>query len=94
MKRPKLDRDTARALLKERELPSVLGMPPRHTTPFAEQQCEHCGGVHARNCPAVAEIEYYESGKVKRVAFWQRDMWSDEGVLWLDDVIAAAGDDD
>lgn len=88
--RGKLSRDEARRLLEPYEVPSVIPSLTRTTTPFAEQRCDHCGGIHARNCPAVAEIQYYADGRVKRVAFWPRSMWSDDGVIWLDEIMEAA----
>ena len=29
--------------------------------------CPHCGGFHEFTCPYVAEVEYYETGALKRV---------------------------
>lgn len=31
--------------------------------------CQYCGAIHAGRCPAVAAIEYYPDGSVKRVEF-------------------------
>jgi len=85
----KLDRDTARALIKKvRQDPPFPGMTPHETTAFEQSACQHCGGLHARNCPAVEEVEYHTDGKVKRVRF--RAWFDDSRVLWLDDVIEAA----
>ena len=49
--------------------------------------CESCGGLHARKCPRVREIEYERHGEqvtIKRVRFWRK--WDTSGVLWPDDL--------
>jgi len=35
----------------------------------AKLHCPHCDGYHAFECPYVAEVEYYESGALRRVVY-------------------------
>lgn len=83
-----LTREQAKALLVEEE----YGLLKR--TRFEAQSCQHCHGLHVRNCPAVSEIEYHPDGKVSRVVYFPHGQWPADGVLWLEDVIEAAQADD
>lgn len=33
------------------------------------KSCQHCGNVHAGQCPRVKAVEYYRDGSVKRVEY-------------------------
>jgi len=35
----------------------------------AKLHCPHCDGYHAFECPYVSEVEYYESGALRRVVY-------------------------
>lgn len=89
----KLTHEEAKKLMAESTVDSWFG----GSAPLFEQKkCQHCGGLHVRKCPAVKEIEFYEDGKVKQVVYFARGEWSDDDVIWLEDVIAAleGGDGD
>lgn len=90
-RRRSLDRALAAELLAPVEVPTFPGVAPNRTTVFAQRACEHCGGVHARNCPAVAEISYHPDGKVAHVKFFPPGTWPDDQVIWLDDCYEAVG---
>lgn len=91
---PRLDPELARALLAEVDGPQPFpGVQGVKTTVFAQQACQHCGGVHSRKCPAVAEVEFHADGKVKRVAYFPHGQWPADDVLWLEDVQTAAAID-
>jgi hypothetical protein len=47
-----------------------------------ERVCGYCGGIHMRACPRVREIEFYDSGKLKRMTFWREDEWNDSFIVW------------
>lgn len=91
--REPLDRELARTLLEPVSHEVFPGVRGRPVTRFEQLACQHCGGVHARNCPAVQEIEYGEDGKVRRVKFWPHGQWPADQVLWLTEVQEAAKDD-
>lgn len=61
---------------------------------FEKKKCQHCGGLHVRKCPAVAEIEYHPDGKVQRVVYFPHGGWPADEVLWLEEVIEAAEAED
>ncbi|MBT8161005.1 MULTISPECIES: hypothetical protein [Arthrobacter] len=77
--------EQAKALLKEEDN-GYMGT----KTIFDKSKCQHCGGLHARKCPAVAEIEYHPDGKVSRVVYFPHGSWPADEVLWLEDVVKAA----
>lgn len=85
-----LDPEVARQLLAVERREVFPGVPAEARTRFSMLACQHCGGVHARNCPAVKVVEYHPDGKVKRVEFWPAGEWPEDEVLWLADVQAAA----
>lgn len=89
-----LSRDLARTFLEKVSTDIFPGVNGRPVTRFEQLACQHCGGVHARNCPAVQEIEYGDDGKVRRVAFWPHGQWPADQVLWLSDVQEAAARDE
>jgi hypothetical protein len=91
----KLSREQAEKLLADTELPRLHPLVDAGKAPLFEQKkCQHCGGLHVRKCPAVKEIEYHPDGKVMRVVYFAQGEWSDEDVIWLEDVYAALGGDD
>jgi len=49
-------------------------------------QCVFCGGHHARECPRVRRIAYYESAetKVREVEFWPHGEWPWQEVVFAD----------
>lgn len=48
--------------------------------------CSHCGGRHVRACPRVKRMSFHPSGALASVDFWPGDKWSDEHVLWDEDI--------
>lgn len=91
---PRLDREMAEKLMavqRPEVFPGVASARP--VSLFDQLACQHCGGVHARNCPAVEEIEYTDDGKVRRVRFWPHGTWPADEVLWRADVQEALQDD-
>lgn len=92
---PELDAEQARALLATKKVPHALfpgTLPDVETTVFAEQKCQHCGGLHSRACPRVRRIAYGDGGKPAEVQFWEDGRWPHEDVIWLEDVIEAAAE--
>lgn len=88
---PRVDPQLARELLTETTTPPPFpGVAGIKTTPFEQQKCQHCGGLHVRNCPRVKEVEYHADGSVKRVSYWPHGEWPEDQVLFLDDVQDAA----
>jgi hypothetical protein len=53
---------------------------------YKKRACNHCGGSHVRACPRVRQLEFHENGRLKSVTFWPRGQWSDEGILWPEDI--------
>jgi hypothetical protein len=51
-----------------------------------KRACSHCGGSHVRACPRVRRLEFHENGRLRSVSFWPRGEWSDEGILWPEDI--------
>jgi hypothetical protein len=85
-----LDPELASRLLEKHPTEVFPGVRGSEQTLFDRLKCQHCGGVHARNCPAVAEIEYGDTGTPKRVVYWPHGTWPTDQVLWLDQVQEAA----
>jgi hypothetical protein len=55
-------------------------------------QCSHCGGVHRRACPRVKKLEFdYRSDlvQIRSVEFWPEGQWSDDNIIWPEDVYNA-----
>jgi hypothetical protein len=44
--------------------------------------CSHCGGRHVRACPRVKRMSFHPNGALAAVEFWSDGKWSDEHVLW------------
>ena len=74
------------------EVQSFEGAPPVLMSRAERDKCAHCGGLHARACPRVASIEYWESGSIKRVRFWKT--FDDDGVIWPEDLFGSDDDDE
>jgi hypothetical protein len=53
---------------------------------YQSRRCDHCAGVHARACPRVRKLEFHENGRLKSVTFWARGQWSEDGILWPEDI--------
>lgn len=54
---------------------------------FAEGKgCQHCGGRHARACPRVKQLKFHPTGALAQVDFWPEGKWSDEHILWPEDL--------
>jgi hypothetical protein len=53
---------------------------------YRKRKCDHCLGAHARACPRVRRLEFHENGRLRSVSFWPRGEWSDEGILWPEDI--------
>lgn len=88
---PALDPATAAALRAEVKVePALPGLPPTITTVWDQRVCQHCGGLHSRACPRVRRIAYGTDHKPVEVEFWPDGRWPTDGVIWLEDVIAAA----
>ena len=51
--------------------------------------CDHCRGRHARACPRVKAMKWHPNGALASVAFWADDQWSDEHVVWPEDLTKA-----
>lgn len=51
-----------------------------------DPRCQFCKGVHDKACPRVREIQYSPAGGIVAVRFWKN--WSDEGILWPEEIVA------
>lgn len=50
------------------------------------EACGHCGGIHARKCPRVRRLDFHPNAALASVRFWRDGKWSDDGVIWPEDV--------
>lgn len=48
--------------------------------------CSHCGGHHVRACPRVKKMSWHPNAGIASVEFWSDGEWSDEHVLWPDQI--------
>lgn len=48
--------------------------------------CTHCGGRHTRACPRVRRMKFHPNGTLAAVEFWPEGKWSDEHVIWPEDM--------
>lgn len=48
--------------------------------------CTHCGGRHVRACPRVKRMSFHPNGALAAVEFWPDGKWSDEHVLWDEEI--------
>lgn len=53
-------------------------------------RCPMCQGIHFSLCPAVREVEYHENGSVRRVRYWEQGAWSDDKVIWPEEVFGSS----
>lgn len=53
---------------------------------YKRRKCDHCGGSHVRACPRVRQLEFHENGKLRSVSFWSGSQWSDDGILWPEEI--------
>lgn len=53
-----------------------------------KENCTHCGGIHARSCPRVKRLVWHPNGTLAEVEFWSSGEWSDENVVWPEDIPA------
>lgn len=51
--------------------------------------CRHCGGRHERACPRVKSMRYHPNGALAEVTFWPSGKWSDDHIIWPEDLAAA-----
>lgn len=59
-----------------------------------EQTCRWCGGMHARACPRIKRLAFDPSGRnVVEVEFWHQSDWSDNHVVWPEDLVEKESDD-
>lgn len=84
--------------------PPPLSLPPVGEGLTAEQatdlksrfdrgeQCKHCGGIHNRACPRVRRLAFHNGNTIAEVEFWPEGRWSDEHIIWPEDVDAALSD--
>lgn len=59
---------------------------------FRGRLCQHCLGAHARACPRVRELSFHPDAKLARVRFWRDGDWSDDGVLWPENLPPEPGE--
>lgn len=52
----------------------------------AAPRCGHCGGVHVRACPRVKRMAWHPNGQLSDVEFWPDNRWSDEHIIWPEQV--------
>jgi hypothetical protein len=55
------------------------------------EQCQHCGGIHARACPRVSSLKWHTDGSLIEVSYWPDREWSRADIIFPEDVY---GDDD
>lgn len=49
--------------------------------------CEHCGGLHQRECGRVKRIVWHPSGeRPSEVEYWKDEEWDRSVVIWPEDV--------
>jgi hypothetical protein len=48
--------------------------------------CRHCGGLHPRSCPRVRRMAFHPNGTLAEVEFWPDDQWSDDNILWPEEL--------
>lgn len=51
-----------------------------------DEACRHCGGIHVRACPRVKLMRFHPNGSLAEVEFWQENQWSDDHVVWSDQI--------
>lgn len=54
---------------------------------FDQLKCVHCGGAHLRACPRVKRMSFDTAGKIVEVEFWRENEWSDDNVIWPEDIL-------
>jgi hypothetical protein len=50
--------------------------------------CQHCGGWHNRACPRTRRMVWHPNGTLAEVEFWPDGRWSDEYVIWPEQLTA------
>lgn len=50
------------------------------------EACQHCKGLHARACPRVKSMTFHSNGSLASIEFWPDGEWSDENVIWPEEV--------
>jgi hypothetical protein len=58
------------------------------------EACRHCGALHARACPRVRRMTFHPGGSLAGVDFWADGKWSDEGLIWPEDLHTPTSDDE
>ena len=54
---------------------------------LSSESCRWCGGLHARACPRVRKMSFHTDGTtVTEVEFWPENEWSDESIIWPEDL--------
>jgi len=67
--------------------PGVLAVTAEQAEQVARiPACEHCGGRHLRRCPRVRRFKWHPNGALAGVEFWPDGAWSDQHVLWPDEL--------
>lgn len=51
--------------------------------------CAHCRGRHTRACPRVKAMKWHPNGTLAAVDFWRDGQWSDEHVIWEEQLAEA-----
>lgn len=62
-------------------------LPPELVERVKANTCRHCGGAHARACPRVRRLAFHPNGNLAEVEFWAAAEWSDEHVIFPDQLV-------
>lgn len=82
-----IDAETRAWFLEPVEVPTAFGEPSPGTQPRYEAlRCQWCQGIHFRACPRVKQLDYHETGQIKRVQFWPEGSYDDSDVIWPEQV--------
>lgn len=57
------------------------------------EACRHCGALHARACPRVKAMTFHPGGTLAGVTFWPDGKWSDQGLIWPEDLTQTTTDE-
>lgn len=75
--------------LRDSEVPSgwTADLAANYRTRFTNgEACKHCGGIHARACPRIKKMNFHSNGSLAEVEFWSDGQWSDDNVVWPEEI--------
>jgi hypothetical protein len=73
------------AAYRERDAAKPPPLTPEQRNHLLKNRCNHCGGVHAINCPRLKRIRFRADGQTPyEIEYWSDAEWPKDQVVWIE----------